>query len=563
MNNCYFCEESFELKIGGFTVKKRWSIFLSMLLLASMVLAACAGGGDDNADGGDGGSDVPQELKVNINTEPPSLNPGLAEDSTSGTVLRNVLEGLTRIGQDDKPAAAMAEDWEISEDQKTYTFNIREDAQWSNGDPVIAEDFEYAWKWALDPANQSTYAYQLYYVEGAEAANTGEGSLDDVGVKAVDEKTLEVTLANPTPYFLELTAFYTYLPVNSKIAKENPDWATDAGENYTTNGPFHLAEWSHSDQITLEKSDTYWDKDAVKLDKIEMYMINDPNTELSMFDNGELDWAGSPTGALPTDAMQALKDDGRLETQAIAGVYNYKFNTTVEPLDNANIRKALTHAINRESIINNITQGEQLPAMAIVPPTMFQENEEGYFPDNDVETAKEFLNKGLEELGLSDASELPEIKLSYNTSEAHQKIAQAVQDMWSENLGINVTLDNAEWNVFLDSVNSGDFQIARMGWLGDFNDAMNFLEMYKDADGGNNNTGWEDPEFQKLLEQSQTETDAEKRQQMLKDAEAIFMDAMPVAPIYFYTNNWVKDENLKDVFVSGLGDVQYKWAHFE
>ncbi|MBD7938078.1 peptide ABC transporter substrate-binding protein [Cytobacillus sp. Sa5YUA1] len=543
-------------------MKKRWSIFLSMLLLASMVLAAC-GGGDDNADGGDGGSDVPQELKVNIKTEPPSLNPGLAEDSTSGTVLRNVLEGLTRIGQDDKPAAAMAEDWEISEDQKTYTFNIREDAQWSNGDPVTAEDFEYAWKWALDPANQSTYAYQLYYIEGAEAAHSDEASLDDVGIKAVDEKTLEVTLANPTPYFLELTAFYTYLPVNSKIAKENPDWATDAGDDYTTNGPFHLAEWSHSDQITLEKSDTYWDKDTVKLDKIEMYMINDANTELSMFDNGELDWAGSPTGAIPTDAMQALKDEGRLETQAIAGVYNYKFNTTVEPLNNENIRKALSHALNRESIINNITQGEQLPAMGIVPPTMFPENEEGYFPDNDVETAKEFLDKGLEELGLSDASELPEIKLSYNTDEAHQKIAQAVQDMWSENLGINVTLDNAEWNVFLDSVNSGDFQIARMGWLGDFNDAMNFLEMYKDADGGNNNTGWEDPEFQKLLEQSQTETDADKRQQMLKDAEAIFMDAMPVAPIYFYTNNWVKVDNLNDVFVSGLGDVQYKWAHFE
>lgn len=563
MNNCYFCEESFELKIGGFTVKKRWSIFLSMLLLASMVLAACAGGGDDNADGGDGGSDVPQELKVNINTEPPSLHPGLAQDSTSGTVLRQVMEGLTRIGQEDKPEAAMAEDWEISEDQKTYTFNIREDAQWSNGDPVTAEDFAYAWKWALDPANESVYAYQLYYIEGAEAANTGDGSLDDVGVKAVDEKTLEVTLANPTPYFLELTAFYTYLPINSNIAKENKDWATDAGENYTTNGPFHLAEWAHSDQITLEKSDTYWDKDTVKLDKIEMYMINDPNTELSMFDNGELNWAGSPTGTLPTDAIPALKDSGRLTTQPIAGIYNYKFNTNVEPLDNVNIRKALAYGIDRQSLIDNILQAEQLPAMAIVPPTMFPESEKGYFADNDVEAAKEFLAKGLEEMGLSDVSELPELKLSYNTNEGHQKIAQAVQDMWVENLGVKVTLDNSEWNVFLDTVKSEDYQIARMGWLGDFNDAMNFLEMYRDADGGNNNTGWEDPEYQKLLDQSQTETDPEKRQQMLKDAEAILMDAMPVAPIYFYTNSWVKDDNLKDVQVSGLGDVQFKWAHFE
>lgn len=562
MHNCKWAKDAFGKILGGFTVKKRLSIFFSMLLVVSMFLAACGGGGDNADGGGDGGKDVPQELKVNINTEPPSLNPGLAQDSTSGTVLRNIMEGLTRIGQKDEPEAAMAESWEISDDLKTYTFKIR-DAQWSNGDPVTAQDFEYAWKWALDPNNQSTYSYQLYYIEGAEAANTGKGSMDDVGVKAIDDKTLEVKLVNPTPYFLELTAFYTYLPVNSKIAQENKDWATDAGDDYTTNGPFHMTEWSHSDKIILEKSDTYWDKDTVKLDSIEMVMINDPNTELSMFDNGELDWAGAPTGALPTDAMQALKDNGTLVTQAIAGVYNYKFNTTVEPLNNENIRKALSHALNREELIANITQGEQLPAMGIVPPTMFPENEKGHFPDNDVEAAKEFLEKGLEELGYEDASELPAIALSYNTSEAHQKIAQAVQDMWSQNLGIEVTLDNAEWNVYLDKLDNMDFQVARLGWLGDFNDAMNFLEMYKDADGGNNQTGWEDPEFQKLLEQSQTETDPDARLQLLKDAEAIFMDAMPVAPIYFYTNNWVQDENLKEVFVSGLGDVQYKWAYFE
>ncbi|RBP92197.1 oligopeptide transport system substrate-binding protein [Cytobacillus firmus] len=548
-------------------MNKRLSIFFSMLLVLSMFLAACSGGGD-NADGGekggdDGGkSDVPQELRVNINTEPPSLNPGLAEDSTSGTVLRNVLEGLTRINQDGKPEKAMADDIKVSEDGKTYTFTIR-DANWSNGDPVIAKDFEYAWKWALDPANNSTYAYQLYYLEGAEAFNTGKGEKDAVGVKAIDEKTLEVKLVNPTPYFEELTAFYTYLPVNSKIAEANPEWATDAGENFTTNGPFHLVEWAHSDKIVLEKSETYWDAETVKLDSIEMIMINDPNTELSMFDNGELDWAGAPTGALPTDAMQALKDEGRLVTQPIAGIYNYKFNTTAEPFNNVNIRKAFAHAINRQELIDNILQGEQLPAMAIVPPSMFEENEKGYFSDNDVEKAKEYLQKGLEELGYKDASELPAVTLSYNTSEAHQKIAQAIQDMWKQNLGVEVTLDNAEWNVFLDNVNQMDYQVARMGWLGDFNDAINFLEMYRDADGGNNNTGWESKEFQDLLAKSATETDPEARQQLLKDAEAVFMEDMPVAPIYFYTNNWVQAENLKDVAVSGLGDVQYKWAHFE
>ncbi|WNS75759.1 peptide ABC transporter substrate-binding protein [Bacillus sp. DTU_2020_1000418_1_SI_GHA_SEK_038] len=554
-------------------MSKKNFIFISMLLVLSMFLAACGGAKKttttetpkNNENGGEKQeekAEVPQNLRININTEPPSLHPGLAKDTTSGAVLLQTFEGLTRIDQEGKPVEAAAEKIEVSEDQKVYTFTIR-DAQWTNGDPVTANDFEYAWKWALDPNNQSEYAYQLYYINGAEAANTAGGSLDEVGVKALDEKTLEVTLENPTPYFTELTAFYTYFPINSKVAEANPNWANDAGENYTSNGPFVMTEWAHSDKIVLEKNENYWDAGAGKLERIEMIMVNDPNTELSMFDNGELDWAGSPTGNLPTDAMQALKDQGRLTTQAIAGIYNYKFNTTIEPFNNVNIRKAFAHAINRQEIIDNITQGEQLPAMAIVPPSMFPENEKGYFPDNDVEKAKEFLQKGLEELGYKDVSEFPAVTLSYNTSEAHQKIAQAIQDMWKQNLGVEVTLDNAEWAVYLDKLHSLDYDVGRLGWLGDFNDAINFLEMYRDADGGNNNTGWENKEFQDLLAKSAVEGDAAKRQQLLKDAEAVFMDEMAVAPIYFYTLNWVKVENLQGVHVSGLGDVQYKWAYFE
>ncbi|MFO1444791.1 peptide ABC transporter substrate-binding protein [Bacillus sp. Bva_UNVM-123] len=551
-------------------MKKRLSILFSLLLVLSMFLAACNGnkastGEEKPKDEGNkepAAEEVAQDLRININTEPPSLHPGLAKDTTSGTVLRQTFEGLTRINQDGVAENAAAEDIKVSDDQTVYTFKLR-DMVWSNGDPVTAKDFEYAWKWALDPKNQSEYAYQLYYVKGGEAANTAGGSLDDVGVKALDEKTLEVTLENPTPYFLELTAFYTYLPINSKIAEANPNWANDAGDNYTTNGPFVMTQWSHSDKILLKKNEQYWDADSVKLNSIEMIMINDPNTELSMFDNGELDWAGMPTGNLPTDAMQHLRDEGRLNVEAIAGVYNYKFNVTKEPFNNVNIRKAFTYAINRQELIENVTQGEQLPAMAIVPPSMFPENEKGYFADNDVEKAKEFLQKGLEELGYKDVSEFPAVTLSYNTSENHQKIAQAIQDMWKNNLGVEVELDNQEWAVFLDKMTALDYQVGRMGWLGDFNDAINFLEMYRDADGGNNNTGWENPKFKELLNNSANEGDADKRQQMLKDAEAVFMEDMPAAPIYFYTNTWVQVDNLKDVAVSGLGDVQYKWAYFE
>ncbi|MGC8227504.1 peptide ABC transporter substrate-binding protein [Pseudobacillus badius] len=544
--------------------KRKYALFLALLLALSTFLAACGGGnggGDDKA-GGNGKEDNKKELKVNIKTEPFSMHPGLANDSTSGSVLRNTFEGLTRINKDDKPENAAAEKVDVSEDGKVYTFTIR-DHKWSNGDPVTAQDFEYAWKWALDPKNQSQYAYQLYYLKNGQAANEGKAKIEDVGVKAKDEKTLEVTLENPTPYFLELTAFYTYLPVNSKVAQKNPNWYKNAGEDYVSNGPYVMDQWEHSDKIVLKKNDQYWDKDTVKLDKIDMLMINDVNTELSMFKKGELDWAGSPFSALPTDAMESLKADKTLNIKPIAGVYWYKFNTEVEPLNNVNIRKALAYVIDRKSIVEKISKGGQIPAMAAVPPSMFEENEKGYFKDHDVKTAKEYLEKGLKELGMKDASELPEITISYNTDEAHQKIAQAIQDTWKKELGVKTKLGNEEWAVYIEKLHSGDYMVGRMGWLGDFNDPINFLELFREKKGGNNDTNWENPEFKKLLVDSQKEMDPAKRSQMLKDAEKIFIDEMPVAPIYFYTNSWVQRDNLKDVVMSGLGDVQLKWAHFE
>ncbi len=545
--------------------KTKLSLLLALSLVLSMFLAACSGSDDASGDKdkkGEDGKKVSQELNINISTEPFSLHPGLANDSTSGGVIRQTFEGLTRIDKDGKPQPAAAAEITTSDDLKTYTFKLR-DAKWSNGDPVTAEDFAYAWKWAVDPANQSQYAYQLYYVKNGQAINEGKAKPDTLGVKVVDDKTLEVTLENPTPYFLELTAFYTYSPINSKIAKENKDWYKDAGDQYTSNGPFKMVSWEHSSKIVLEKNENYWDADTVKLTKISMDMINDGNTELNMFKNGELDWAGSPLGKLPIDVLPQLKSDGSLHTQAIAGVYWYKFNTEKPPLNNKNIRKALAYAMNRKAIVENVTLGGQIPAMAAVPPSMIADNEKGYFKDNDVAKAKEFLAAGLKELGLKDASELPAITLSYNTDEGHQKIAQAVQDMWKKELGVNVKLENEEWKVYISKLHNGDYQVGRMGWLGDFNDPINFLELFRDKKGGNNDTNWENPEFKKLLIDSQSEADSAKRLQMLKDAEAIFMDEMPVAPVYFYTNTWVQNEKLKDVVVSGLGDVQFKWAHFE
>ncbi|MFD2371846.1 peptide ABC transporter substrate-binding protein [Brevibacillus sp. GCM10020057] len=499
----------------------------------------------------------PQVLRINLHSEPPTADPGIAEDTTSGAVILATFDGLTRIGADEKPHEAAAESYTVSDDKLTYTFKIR-DAKWSNGDPVTAHDFEYAWKRALDPKTASNYAYQLYYIKNGEKANKGEAKLDDVGVKALDDKTLEVKLENPTPFFLELLAFRTYFPVNQKVVEANGKWAGEAA-THVGNGPFKIESWEHKSKMVLVKNENYWDKDNVKLDKIEFSMVEDENTELSMFENGELDWAGAPMSSLPTDAIPALKEQGKITTKPIAGTYWYKFNTEKPPFNNVKIRKAFAFAIDRQGLIDNILQTGQLPATGAVPPSMVL-NPNGYFKDNDVETAKKLLDEGMKELGIS---KLPPITLSYNTSEAHKKIAEAIQDQWKKNLGVDVKLENKEWKVYLEDLHEGNFQVGRMGWLGDFNDPINFLELYKDKNGGNNDTRWENPKFKELLNKSSLESDLDKRKQILAEAEQVLMDDMPIMPIYFYTESWVQNPNVKGVQITGLGDIDWKGAYIE
>lgn len=537
---------------------------LSATLFISLALTACGGGYKETdpeqkpADQAEKPTETKESvLHVNIHAEPPTLHPGQATDSTSLMILKALMEGLTRVGQDGKPQLAAAGDIKISDDLKTYTFKLR-DLKWSNGDPVTASDYEYAWKWALDPKNESEYSYQLFPIKNSEKAKSGDIPLDQVGIKVVDDKTLKVTLDNPTPYFLELTAFATYFPMHKKVAEANPNWHAEAA-SYVGNGPYKLSTWNHGATVVIEKNPEYWDADTVRMNHVEMAIIEDENTELNMFQNGELDWAGSPFSAIPTGAMPQLKQEGKMTTIPISGIYIYKFNTKQPPFNNAKIRKAFSYAIDRKAIVENITQGGQLPSMSYVPPTMFPENEQGLFKDHNIEEAKKLLAEGMKDLGIN---KLPPIELAYNTSEAHAKIAQAIQDMWKQSLGAEVTLTNQEWKVHLENVHKQNFQIARQSWLGDFNDAINFLEIYTIPE-GNNSTLWTNEEYNKLLKASYSETNPEKRQQLLMDAEKILMDEMPFIPIYFYTYSYLKADNVKDVFIDGLGNVDLKWAVVE
>ncbi|SOC18106.1 oligopeptide transport system substrate-binding protein [Ureibacillus xyleni] len=545
--------------------KKNWLLML-MLLTLTLVLAACNFGGESEPakEESKGGTDTtetasgPKELNLVVTSEPPSMHPQIATDSTSNGVLKNIFEGLTTYKNGEITNAA-AEDVKISDDQLVYTFTLR-DAKWSNGDPVTAEDFKYAWIFALTPENASEYASILYPIKGAQAFNEGKGSAEEVGIKVVDEKTLEVTLENPTPYFLELTAFKTYYPIHKATAEANKDWSAEAGETYVSNGPFVLAEWQHGGSMTLEKNANYWDAANVALDKVNISMVESETTTATMFDAGEIDFIGTPFQTVSLDVIDRYKEEGILNISDYAAIYLYKFNTTDKIMSNANIRKALTLAIDRQSLIDNVTKGEQTPALGMVPTAISGfEEDRGYIKDNDIEEAKKALEAGMKELGITDVKDL-NIKLSFNTLEAHSAIAQFIQEGWRTNLGIEVTLDNSEWQVYLDKLTNLDFQIGRLGWIADYNDAYTFLEMYASAKNGNNDTGWENPEFTALIDQSNKEADPAKRLEILKQAESILMTEFPVAPIYYYTNLFVKKDYVQGLEPDRLGNIYLKYV---
>lgn len=535
-------------------MKRNKKVALTATALSLSALLAACGTGDTNTTSSEDGE---KELDLLITSEPPSLHPQLASDTTSGAILESTFEGLTTM-VDGEPVLAAAEDYKVSDDLLTYTFTLR-DAKWSNGEKVTAEDFAYAWKWALNPENASEYSTILYPIKGAEAYNNGEGTAEDVAINVIDEKTLEVTLNAPTPYFLELTAFKTFYPIHKATAEADPKWYTEA-DTYVSNGAFNLTTWNHSGDIVLEKSDTYWDTENVDIDTVNIAMVESETTQMTMFDAGEVDFLGAPYGTISLDAIDRLKSEDKLNVSDMSSIYWYKFNTEDPVMQNENIRKALALAIDREGLISNVVKGEQEPALGIVPNSVKGfGDDEGYFKDADFEEAKKYLEAGLKELGLANAKDL-EVKVSYNTSEAHSSIAQFIQQGWTSNLGITVKLDNSEWQVYLDKLSNGDFQIGRLGWGADYNDAYTFLEMYNSAENGNNQTGWSNDEYTALLNESITETDPAKRTEKLLAAEAVIMGEMPVAPIYYNTNLNVVSDEVENMVPDALGNINLKYV---
>jgi oligopeptide transport system substrate-binding protein len=500
-----------------------------------------------------------QALRINIQDEPQSLDPRKARDLNAITLMHMLFEGLERVGKDGKTEPALADGVDVSEDGLRYQFRLRE-AFWSNGEPITSYDFAESWRKVLDPAFPTDLAYQLYVIRGAKLAKLGETSLQQVGIQTPDPRTLIVELEQPTPYFLELLTFPSFFPVFHRLDKENPHWAEDTAA-FISNGPFALKKWKHSDQIRVVRNANYWDSQNVKMQRIDLLMIH-PETELRMFGDGALDWAGSPLSTLPADALQNLKEKHSLKVQPLTGTYFLRVNTMdASLLSQSSFRRALALSLDRQKITEHILQGGQLPAKALVPPMMGL-TPSGYFGDANVHEALNLLSSAFEQSGQS-AAKMPSISLLYVAGERSHLIAQTIQQQIEQALGFTIQLEAVERKMFYERISKKQYQLAAGSWIADFNDPINFLEVFKYKDGSTNNTGWENPKYIERLNLSAVCKDPEERKKLLQEAEHLLMEQMPLIPIFHFALNYLEKEGVEDVFLSPIGQIDFRWSHVE
>ena len=518
-----------------------------------------------------------QVMTYNLGTDPKTLDPALNNAVDGGIVLSNVFEGLYKLDENEKAVPGVAEKYDLSDDGTVYTFHLKKDLKWSNGDPIKASDFEFAWKRVLNPETAAEYAYQMSYIKNADEYNQTKdldedgkiATADDVGVKAIDDNTLEVTLNDATPYFLELTAFPCYFPVNQKLVEGNKDWATSA-ETYVSNGPFKITDYKMKDQIVLERNENYEDAKSVKLDKLNIKLVAEETSAWASYKSGQFDMVD----IVPLSEIQGAVADGTAMIYPQLGTYFYCINVSekakeVNPdaakvLSDPKVRKALNLAIDRESLVTNVTKGGQTPAHGFVPAGIKGEDgkdfaEKEYFPEKgDVEEAKKLLA----EAGYPDGQGFPTVVLTFNPESGHGTIAQAVQDMLKTNLGINIELQSQEWKVFQTTRDNKNYEIARHGWVGDYVDPMTFLDMWVSTS-GQNNAGYNNAEYDKLIASAKVEEDSAKRFEIMHQAEDLLMNDLPILPMYYYTQPKGVKSYVKDVRVSPLGFIYFDKAYIE
>jgi oligopeptide transport system substrate-binding protein len=519
-----------------------------LLLVASF---SCSGGKPKAAPGG------ASILHVNLGAEVQNLDPHLVTGVPEHRACSALFEGLTNIDPATlQPVPGIAASWSVSPDALTYTFHLRPEAKWSNGDPLGAEDFVYSWKRELTPALGAEYAYLLHCIRNAKAYAEGRiTDFDQVGVKARDAHTLEVQLEAPTPYFLAMQIHQAWLPVHratierhGKPEDRNNPWTRPG--SHVGNGPYRLAAWRPNEYMDVVPNEHYWDAARIRLGGIRFYPIDNLMTEERSFRSGAL----HITEDIPLDKIPVYQRENPavLRLDPYLGVYYYRINVTRPPFNDRRVRRALSMALDREQITANVMKAGERPAYHYVPPGCGDYESRGRIPF-DAAGARALLA----EAGFPEGRGLPPIEILYNTSENHKRIAEAVQRIWKEGLGVDVRLLNQDWKVYLDTMNQLDYTLARSGWIADVVDPINFLECYV-TNSGNNRTGFASPDYDALIEAAGREADTGRRRALLQQAEDLLLEEMPIIPVYFYTRKFLMATEVRGYTPNVLGYVRWK-----
>ena len=486
-----------------------------------------------------------EAYKIATECDPQNLDPRFARDLHSINMLHNLFDGLFKKDKEGKICLALCSSYEIFDGGKSYRFRLRE-SKWSNGEPVKASDFVYAWLSMLDPGSNAPYAYQLFPIVGAKEYKEGRGKKEDVKMVAENDKLLLVQLERPLAHFVELLSMHSMLPVNQKVVELNPNWAQESS-TFVCNGPYRLKEWQKQHLLVLEKNPNFWQKDKVQLENVEVYTMNN-ETALHLFENKELNWVGSPLGTIPLDARGALAD--QLIVNDSAGTHFIRVNITKKPLNDKDFRHALSLAVNRQSIIERIVKGKQKEAKGLVP--IFFElktpTETVYNP----ELAQEIFAKVKEKLG-----DQIHLSLLYSNSEINHRICQVLQQNWKDVLGLDVDLRPSESKGFYHTLQSKEYDLAIGSWYADVFDPSDFLDIFKEGSSPTNSTGWENENYQALLNLSSIEMDQTTRRQILSQAQDILIEEMPMIPIYHASFLHLECGEIKGVSLSPLGHLDF------
>lgn len=513
----------------------RCSLKLSFVFLSFLLFLSCQKTGDVKS----------QTIHLSIPYDPPSLDPRRSGENLSFFVLKQCYEGLFRQDLQGNIQPAIVKSYEVSKDGLRYIFVLKETV-WSDGKPVSAYDFERTWKSTLSPQLASLGAEALYCLKNGKDAHLGKSPLEAIGVSALDTYKLQVDLQHPAPYFLHLLSHPIFAPVS------------DPYNQSISNGPFLISEWKTSDHILLEKNPNYWDKSNVHLNTVTIDIVSDPQTALLLFEKGKLDWLGYPISNIPADALSSPTIKQELRFSPYYTVNYYIFNTDFFPLNNLNIRKALALSLNREDIVQHVTQLGEKPAYSLIPPELLHGEHIPLFQE-DPALAKELLNEGLRELGLK-ANQLPPLTLSYNTFETNHKVAQTIQEQWTKTLGVDVKLENKEWKVYLDDITQGNYQIARLSRYSSKHDAESYIENFDLDSTAGFRGNWSSPPFSHLFHQALQTSSPEKRESLLRQAEAIIISEMPIIPLYFRSGVYLKNPLLNNVYISPFMEMDLKHA---